>query len=94
MSDFQETFSSELGDVPSEDKDSKNVLAQLRAIVAEEVNLPDVEIEVKQRPGVSVVYSPNISNVSLSLGVRSRLTVRPASLTTSSLRASWLVIRL
>jgi hypothetical protein len=65
MSDFQETFSSELGDVPSEDKDSKNVLAQLRAIVAEEVNLPDVEIEVKQRPGVSVVYSPNISNAQL-----------------------------
>lgn len=65
MSDFQETFSSGLGDVPSEDKDSKNVLSQLRAIVAEEVNLPHVEIEVKQRPGVSIIYSPNISNAQL-----------------------------
>lgn len=65
MSEFNETFSSELGDAPSEDKDSKNVLSQLRAIVSEEVNLPDVEIEVKQRPGVSVIYSPNISNAQL-----------------------------
>lgn len=65
MSDFNETFSSELGDVPSEDKDSKNVLSQLRAIVSEEVSLPDVEIEVKQRQGVSVIYSPNISNAQL-----------------------------
>lgn len=65
MSEFVETFSSELGDAPSEDKNSKNVLSQLRAIVAEEVNLPDVEIEVKMRPGVSVIYSPNISNAQL-----------------------------
>lgn len=65
MSEFVETFSSGLGDAPSEDKDSKNVLSQLRAIVAEEVNLPDVEIEVKMRPGVSVIYSPNISNAQL-----------------------------
>ena len=75
MSDFQETFSSELGDVPSEDKESKNVLSQLRAIVMEEVNLPDVEIEVKQRSGVSVVYSPNISNAQLR-GWRKKCTNR------------------
>lgn len=65
MSEFNETFSSELGEVPSEDKDSQNILSQLRAIVQEEVLLPEVEIEVKQRPGVSVVYSPNISNAQL-----------------------------
>lgn len=65
MSEFEETFSSELGEVPSEDKDSKNVLSQLRALVSEEVSLPDIEIEVKQRPGVSVIYSPNISNAQL-----------------------------
>jgi hypothetical protein len=65
MSEFNETFSSELGDAPSEDKDTKNVLSQLRAIVSEEVSLPDVEIEVKQRAGVSVIYSPNISNAQL-----------------------------
>lgn len=65
MSEFNETFSSELGDVPAEDKNNNNVLSQLRTIVQEEVLLPDVEIEVKGRPGVSVVYSPNISNALL-----------------------------
>ena len=52
-------------DLSEDSADSKNILSQLRSILQEEVRLPDVQIDVKQRAGVSVIYSPNITNAHL-----------------------------
>jgi len=43
----------------------KNILDQLKDMLAEEVRLPAVEIPVKARKGMSVQYSPNISSADL-----------------------------
>ena len=40
----------------------RTILAELTAAVQKEVELPEVRIDVKERPGVSVTYSPNVDS--------------------------------
>lgn len=58
-SDAKETITMDSG---LEDKKSMpTVLEQLRAEVSKKVERPEIEIDVLERPGVSVRFSPNIT---------------------------------
>jgi len=58
---------------PVLDESSKKitVLDQLREVISQEVTRPDIEIAVPERPGVTVTFSPNISNDQLKAWRRS-----------------------
>lgn len=45
----------------------KTVLEQLTDMVSSEVVLPDIEIAVRERKGVSVQYSPNVTSADLRM---------------------------
>jgi len=51
--------SSSNADIPNEDSD--NVLEQLTSVISKKVSRPDVFINVPERPGVSLLISPNIT---------------------------------
>lgn len=42
-------------------EDSDNVLTQLSAVISKKVSRPDIFINVPERPGVSILISPNIT---------------------------------
>lgn len=51
-----------------EEKPAKaTLLDQLRNVIEQEVRRPDIEIPIPDRPGVSVVFSPNVSEPDLKL---------------------------
>ncbi len=58
------------GQAKAEDKDKKSppkmtILEQLKEEISKEVTRPDIEMEVPERAGVTVRFSPNISNEQL-----------------------------
>lgn len=56
------TVSDEAPPAPKKKTQKVTVLDQLKEEIAREVTRPDIEISVPERKGVSVTFSPNISN--------------------------------
>ena len=56
------TVSDEVAPAPKKKTQKVTVLDQLKEEIAREVTRPDIEIAVPERKGVSVTFSPNISN--------------------------------
>lgn len=57
--------SSPNADIPNEDSD--NVLEQLTSVISKKVSRPDVFINVPERPGVSLLISPNITQQQIKI---------------------------
>ena len=69
MSDTYDFTSSGTSPTAAQDTDTpkeSNVLAKLREEVSKKIERPEIEIRVPERPSISVVFSPNVTQAQIN----------------------------